>query len=207
MFYIGNKKEQLIFDVDGVLLLWISGVIKFLESKGIDASHVKGSKNAFYTLDYIFGQDSMEKNLRLYNEFKASKYLGELEPYCKSTKRIVEDLSHEYDLSIVTCIGTEKSVIALREQNIRDCFGGAFDTVVCLDKASPKLNALKFLSETGGKVAGFIDDKGIHVCEGIKAGIPSFQFIDGSPEERILTSVDHMRDWGHIEDNFILSRL
>ncbi|MFS1426977.1 hypothetical protein LMH73_007345 [Vibrio splendidus] len=206
MFHIGSKKEQLIFDVDGVLLLWISGVIKFLASKGLSTSHIDGTGNSFFTLEYIFAQDSFEKNMALYNEFKSSKYMGELEPYCKSVKRIVEDLAREYELSIVTCIGTDRGVVALREKNIQDCFGGAFETIICLDKTAPKLNALKFLSETGGKVAGFIDDKGMHVHEGISAGLPSFQFIDGSPEHRILSSVEHLKNWGHIEDKFILSR-
>ncbi len=199
-----SKKDVLVLDVVDLLLNTHSGIKKYLDSKGVDSSHLSNvSMDKPLKLSEMFGVESQEEALSLYSEYCDSDFVGALEPLSSGVKRILKELSYRYELYLLMSFTRSKLKMALRKQNIIDVFGDIFSGYHFVESTESKKEALQLIMDIpGNKIAAFIDSNPVYVKEALELDVDAFLFAPKAKDESI--DCIKVRDWSHIEEIFLL---
>ena len=121
--------KLILTDADGVMLDWEGAFARWMVSQG----H-KYSPRASYKLHHHFSDLTSADLDRYVQEFCASDLIATLEPFLDAQKYIpLMHKKHGYVFRVITSIGSDPDTVRRREQNLRDLFGKAIESVVCLD--------------------------------------------------------------------------
>ncbi|WP_210498607.1 hypothetical protein [Vibrio crassostreae] len=197
-----TNKPVLVFDVDGVCLIWFANLPNFLEEKGICAENVIAAleTNSFLSLEEIFKQGCDNKNFAMLDEYNSSKHVGNLPAFEDKAVEVLGDLSKGFKLIALTCIGSTDTHHNLRKGNLEAIYGeGTFDQVICIDLGESKEDYLREIAKTG-EVVFFVDDSAKHIYEAERAGVKGYQFVSRMPLERIDENLDHLCSWSEIHN-------
>ncbi len=202
VFDIEHDRSAFLFDVDGVISRWLSGLPRFLESKKLPNQHVIDAlkKNEFLSLTYIFSTNCEHEARRLLDEYNASDAIAELEPFERDTGHTLRAISELGDLIAITCIGVCLQSHQNRIRNLENiCGGQLFSEVHCLDFDVSKEDVIRNIAERR-RVAFFVDDRQRHVEEAKSAGVVAYHFVSGVPLEDRCPSGAHANSWSHIKE-------
>jgi 5'(3')-deoxyribonucleotidase len=193
-------KKTLVTDCDGVLLQWLTHVPDFVADLGLDTSHLKDcfKGNKFIPFSDLFmATDEAEAFSRL-EAYHESDYLKKLPIMELGADRVVENLSKEYEIIVVTSFS--ESVIAQknREENLMLRYGNAISDLICLPQLADKTEVLKDLAKSRD-VKIWLDDQIKHVHHGINAGIESYQYTHGMDCGRNTGEVKELNSWKKVE--------
>lgn len=145
-----TKRLAFLFDVDGVISRWLSGLPSFLESKKLPNQHVIDviKSNQFLCLKELFSTDDADLAKRLLDEYNSSDAIAELEAMDSLTGEVLKEISNYGDLIAVTCIGECLRSHQNRIKNLElICGEPLFSEVHCLDFDVSKEEVIKGISE------------------------------------------------------------
>ncbi|HEY6436103.1 MAG TPA: hypothetical protein VIY47_05910 [Ignavibacteriaceae bacterium] len=133
-----NKEKIILTDADGVLVTWLDGFGKFMESKGYEAipnsGHNYSIKDRYYVTD--------EEGFQLIREFNESPFLADLPPYEDSIEYVSKLVDHGFKFICITSISSHPDAIRYRTENLENLYGPHFLEVHCLDVGAHKRPAL-----------------------------------------------------------------
>jgi len=108
-----SSKQNIIFDVDGVILDYMSSFLDYVNQK-YDTTYTFNDANKYDFSTYLPSNVNAEK---IYNEYLKTDYISNLK-YFKNVKTAVNKLSEHYNIIIMTAIS--ENVKKERLYNIRD---------------------------------------------------------------------------------------
>jgi hypothetical protein len=190
---IHPTKPLLVFDADSVLLDWCRGFTSFLNSKGICTKHVKhllGTTQHIPTPE-ITQIDCKQINRSLMSEFAGTDWLERLPVFQEEAINYLRELSNEYNIVVLTCIGETDDIVEKRTKNLVDLYGDIFSGIICINYGCSKEDYLKALHDEHG-VSAFVDDRLSHINESISAGITPILFSRGVEECNEATNDEYM---------------
>ena len=166
------KENVILVDADGVLFDWAFSFDQWMMSNGyfvVDENEYKISKR-FNSLTY-------SKSKELVRHFNESAQIRYLPPHRDAIKYVRElHESHGFVFHCITSLSNNRYAQRLREQNIQDLFGSAFDRIVCLDTGADKDDALEEYRDSG---CYWIEDKVENADLGLSLGLNSILMAHG----------------------------
>ena len=176
-----KNKPIIILDCDSVLLDWVTLFMSFLEIRGYCLNHIKNVKGTtkFTHVSEFLKNSDVKVIDAVIKDFNSGDSLEKLPPFESCTKEVVKELSLNYNLVVLSCLGSEKSEIEKRNKNLLDVFGDVFSGIICIKYGESKENYIKAINQKYD-VTTFIDDRYKHIEESLHAGVkPILFFIDG----------------------------
>lgn len=194
-------RKTLVTDCDGVLLNWLSGIPKFLAEQGLDSRHLADrlEGNQFVPIEEIFMSETLEQALSRMSGYQSSHWLKQLPAMEPGAEVIVERLSDEYEIIVVTSFSEDKEAQRNREENLQLRYGSSISDLICLPFSANKTDVLKDLAKSRD-VRLWIDDQIKHVHHGINAGIESYQYTYGMTCGRNTGEVRELNSWREVEE-------
>jgi FMN phosphatase YigB (HAD superfamily) len=155
--------KLILTDCDGVLMDWNTVFIEWMALKGFkevrtDVYHI----NERYGIDRQLSKD-------LVREFNESAAIGYLKPFRDSlyyARRMYEE--HGICFRVITSLSLNPWAVKAREANLKQYFGDAIESVVCLDTGADKDEALAPYKDSG---LFWIEDKPENAIAGMKLGL------------------------------------
>lgn len=163
---MNNTNEPIYFlsDIDGVVVDWLDGFIKYCESIGHKALH---SNPIEFSMTDIF--PTLERPWEHIMDYQHTKFYQELKAYPDA----VAVYNKLYDMGVkivfVTSCGTTPEIIDARTNMMNSTFNGKFETIEFLELGASKVDILKKYP-----TATFIDDQMKVALEGVESGHHSF---------------------------------
>jgi len=125
-------------DADGVLVTWLAGFEKFMESKGHklipDTEHV-------YSMAERFGI-TYDESRELVREYNESPYISDLPPYLDSIEYIPKLVDYGFKFVCISSLSDHPDAIKYRRENLENIYGDNFLDIVCLEMGAHKRSAL-----------------------------------------------------------------
>ena len=182
-------------DCDGVLLEWMMSFQEWMLDRGYTLTH--GNELA-YNLNHKFEGVNYEQAGELCKIFNRSEEIGKLSAFRDSVE-YVNKLYTEfgYKFRIITCIGTEPISAQLREQNLRNVFGDAIESVICLGVQEEKNEALAPYANSG---MYWIEDKYSNFKAGVDIGLTGILVEHGFNQHEDTTGGFGVHSWKEIYD-------
>lgn len=183
--------KLILTDADGVCLDWEGAFREWMTSQG---HRLKYSDS--YKLHHHFHDLEPEEVHKYVDDFCASEAMADLEPYLDA-KEYIDKLyeQHGYRFRVITSIGTDPATQARREQNLRDLFGDAIESVTCLALGSSKDLILEPYRGTG---LYWIEDKYENFLSGVKLGLECILMDQKYNRDVRLTRGHRVRYWRDI---------
>lgn len=153
-----KTKPTLIFDVDGVLINWMSQLPIFVRKYGIDPATVLKQFTApsHLTASELFGISDSKIALEMiyrYNE-EHGKYLTAFPDAVEH----IHKLAKKYDLVALTKFGKTTDLWLIRNLNLETYFPNMFSELISIDLSESKIPYVKEIISRK-HVVGFIDDQ------------------------------------------------
>lgn len=169
-------KDTLVFDVDGVLINWLSQLPLFCLRKGINQKTVLEQYTSPHHLTpcELFGiknEDRAIELLELYN-LEHGKYMT---AYTDAVIHIAE-LAKTYNLVALTKFGKTIHHHNVRKYNLETFFPDCFSELICTGFDESKSVYMHKIIRDHGKVVGFIDDQLFNI-DNIKSHFPDITTI------------------------------
>jgi hypothetical protein len=193
-------KKVILTDADGVLNKWHTGIKKFNESKGIVSSiDLENIDNAFLSSSELFPSDSDEKSFNLLKEYNKSKFCRDLDILEKGSDKIIQDLSSDFDIIVLSSFGECALSQYNREYSLKNIYGDIFKDIMSIPLKACKEDYLTKLNNDHD-VAIWLDDIVTNVQKGFNAGIEdSFQYTHNINCGRNTGEVPELKSWTEIK--------
>ena len=186
------KENVILVDADGVLFDWAFSFDQWMISNGyslVDENAYKVSKR-FNGLTY-------PKSGELVRHFNESAQIRYLPPHRDAIKYVRElHESYGFVFHCITSLSNNRYAQRLREQNIQDLFGSAFDRIVCLDTGADKDIALEEYRNSG---CYWIEDKAENAELGLTLGLNSLLMAHGHNAD-YSGQAQRVQNWKEILD-------
>lgn len=194
------QKPVLLTDCDNVLLRWFANIPAFLQSKGLPIDHLDGKLdgNQFFDHKELFCTTCEETSFSRLIEYNTSKYIASLPVMEPDAVNVLSRLSRIADIIVVTNISDNPVSKQYRTHNLNSVYGNVFNDIVCLEPHADKSSAIASIASTRDVIL-WADDRICHVNEGIKAGVPSYQYTYDMHCGRNTGEVDEVSSWRNIE--------
>ena len=179
-------------DADGVLLNWEYAFRIWMAQSNINP--VVADRGLYFKMadQYDIAQENINELIRQFNK---SASIGFLPPFRDSmyyVQRLYE--SYGYKLHIVTSVGTDPSVVKLRQMNLEKLFGAStLDHVECLPTGASKL---EYLSQFKNSNMYWLEDKVDNAIDGKKLGLNSLLMEHGHNMNN--TDIPLVKNWKDI---------
>ena len=145
------KMKLILTDCDGVLLDWNAAFIEWMALKGY-----KEIRTDVYHINERYGIDK-KKSKELVREFNESAAIGFLKPFRDAVyyvRRMYEEQGYQF--RVITSLSKDPWAVKAREANLKQFFGDAIESVICLECGADKDDALAPYKDSG---MVFIEDK------------------------------------------------
>lgn len=195
-----HQKPVILTDCDNVLLNWFANIPFFLMSKGFPIDHLQGKieGNQFFDHKELFSTDCEDTSFSRLMEYNTSTFVSTLPAMEVAALEVLPRLSDIVDIIVVTNISDNPISKQYRTQNLRSIYGDVFSDIICLNPHSDKSKSIKQIAAQR-EVILWTDDRVEHVKEGIKAGVPSYQYTYDMHCGRNTGEVDEINSWREIE--------
>jgi len=125
-------------DADGVLVTWVTGFEKFMESKGYS---VIPDTEQHYFMDRRYSITDEESRV-LIREYNESAFIADLPPNKDAVEYVKKLAAHGFKFICITSISSHPDALKYRTQNLTNLFGDVFQEIFCLEMSSPKKASL-----------------------------------------------------------------
>lgn len=188
--------RRILLDADGVLLNWFGGFADYASRTlgvALDVSTLRS-----YSVSSWLGENGPRAR-ELIETFNASATHGfdRLQALPGAVETIAALKAAGYELHVITSCTDDPEVALLREQNLRDLFGDAFETITCLP-----MNADKEAVLSGHPPSIWIDDHWPNLDAGRAAGHHSVLFHAPYNEARACegpSDYPRLLDWASLQ--------
>jgi beta-phosphoglucomutase-like phosphatase (HAD superfamily) len=155
--------KLILTDCDGVLLDWNATFIEWMALKGY-----KEVRTDIYHINERYGIDRKQSKA-LVREFNESAAVGFLKPF-RDARYYVWRMYGEfgYKFRVITSLSLDPWAAKAREANLKQYFGDAIESVICLDCGADKDDALAPYKDSG---MFWIEDKPENVEAGLNVGL------------------------------------
>jgi len=171
----GNMKDKLILtDGDGVLLDWEWAFRAWMSERGYEFNQAGKISYALHQHYYDLAPDDVGKLCRIFNETAAIGFLGPVRDSVHYVRRLYEE--HSYRFRVITSVSLDPRVKQLREMNLRQLYGNAIESVICLDVNADKTPELIRYRDSG---LWWIEDKTENADVGHSLGLRSILIEHG----------------------------
>jgi len=168
------KEKVILTDCDGVLVDWVHGFTKWMDSLG----YKRASPDIVsYDMEIMFGIDRGEckKLVKHFNTSADMRFLSPLRDSIKYVRKLHEE--HGYVFRCITSLSLNPAAAELRKQNLELLFGPtAFEEIVCLDTGADKDDALEQYRSSG---CYWIEHKPENADLGLRIGLNSLLIAHG----------------------------
>lgn len=184
-------RKVILTDCDGVLLNYLEGFEKYVESLGYVSQNDHN-----YDFDLKYGI-TKELAYDLIKSFNTTSLVGKLEPFKDSVEYIKKFKDDGWEIIVITSFGTDAYSMFLRQQNLDDVFGkDTFKLLICLEQGSKKYDILKEYSNTGYP---WIEDHVENCEDGLRLGLNSFLINQDYNQHSIISSdIKRINSWKDI---------
>lgn len=155
--------KLILTDCDGVLLDWNATFIEWMALQGYEEV-----RTDVYGINERYGIDK-KKSKELVREFNESAAIGFLKPFRDAlyyVRRMYEEQGYQF--RVITSLSKDPWAVKAREANLKQFFGDAIESVICLDCGADKDEALAPYKDSG---LFWIEDKPENVEAGLKVGL------------------------------------
>lgn len=160
-----NEKTILV-DVDGVLLDWIGGFEKYMNT----VHNLATIDNTSYQLSIRYGIDP-SREFPLIEEFNHSEHIGNLLPHLDAVEHVNDLARLGHRFRVITSLSKNDSSCQLRVKNLENVFGKVFDDFVFLDIGESKRDALAKFEGSG---LPWVEDLPKNALDGHYAGLKTY---------------------------------
>lgn len=186
------KENVILVDADGVLFDWAFSFDQWMISNGYSVV----DENA-YKISKRFNGLTYPKSGELVRHFNESAQIRYLPPHRDAIKYVRElHESYGFVFHCITSLSNNRYAQRLREQNIQDLFGSAFDRIVCLDTGADKDIALEEYRNSG---CYWIEDKAENAELGLTLGLNSLLMAHGHNAD-YSGQAQRVQNWKEILD-------
>ena len=143
--------KLILTDCDGVLLDWNATFIEWMALQGYEEV-----RTDVYGINERYGIDK-KKSKELVREFNESAAIGFLKPFRDAlyyVRRMYEEQGYQF--RVITSLSKDPWAVKAREANLKQFFGDAIESVICLECGADKDEALAPYKDSG---LVFIEDK------------------------------------------------
>ena len=143
--------KLILTDCDGVLLDWNATFIEWMALQGYEEV-----RTDVYGINERYGIDK-KKSKELVREFNESAAIGFLRPFRDAlyyVRRMYEEQGYQF--RVITSLSKDPWAVKAREANLKQFFGDAIESVICLECGADKDEALAPYQGSG---MVFIEDK------------------------------------------------
>lgn len=160
--------KLILTDADGVLINWLAKFYEWMEARGYKMHENPPVTYHLHLMYNNMGPDDAKKLATIFNESAA---IGFLEPMRDAVEYVSKlHLEHGYRFRVITSLSTDKYATQLREYNLRNIFGDAIESVVCLETGAHKGPELEQYRDSG---LWWIEDHTVNADAGHKLGLRS----------------------------------
>lgn len=165
-------KPAIIFDVDGVLLNWVSMLPFFLKKNGLPVQaglNVMGFHGHTCASEIFSTNGNLEEAKNWLNGYNTSEFGAMLSGY-NDAIGLLPILKEKYDLLAVTCFGSSAQAFKNRFNNLDTLYPGCFEpkNLYCIEPGASKINTFKYLLDKHN-VAYIVDDQKKCIDEAVTA--------------------------------------
>lgn len=154
-----DKKQTIIFDVDGVLINWPSQLPFFCARKGINPKNVLKHYTAPTHLSgcQLFGISDEKIAIELMNQYNLEhgKYMT---AFTDAVEHIPE-LAKKYNLVALTKFGSSVEFYSVRKFNLETFFPGCFSDLISIEYKDNKSDFIDHIMQNHPDVIAFVDDQ------------------------------------------------
>ena len=188
--------KLILTDVDGVLLDWEGAFHDWMESQGFERNGI-----ATYDMHVAYGRkkDHIKELIR---EFNNSAWMCCLKPLRDAVDGVQMLVDAGYRFGAITSLSLDPYAGKLREDNLRNIFGDAFDFVVCLDTGADKDEALAPYKGSG---LWWIEDKPENAKLGADLGLKTLLVRHEHNATFDYDGVTKVDNWTQIANKIIKS--
>ena len=184
-----KNKKLILTDCDGCCLDWEWAFNVWMQEHGFE--ELPGSKlNYDMSVRYGIPREQVVKLIRIFNESAAIGFLPAQRDAMYYIKRLHEE--HGYRFHAITSVSLDPNAIKLREMNIHNLFGDAFERIVCLDTGAHKDEALEEYEGTG---LYWIEDKWSNAVAGYKYGLKPIVLEHGHNMMEYHPDIVILKNW------------
>ncbi len=182
-----TDEKIILTDIDGCLLNWREGFMRFMLNRGFSI-HPEFESHYLLTGYYGITHDELHEQVESFNSGRWE--FGTLKPVPGAVKAVnaLSDLGYRF-VGISAC-SSERQAFVLRRANLYNIFGDVFDTVHCLDLKDGKRAHLMQHEPTF-----WIDDKMDMCLEGIDAGHKCILIDYVWNREHDYDNIERCQDW------------
>lgn len=185
-----KNKQVIIFDVDGVLLNWLSQIIAFLEFKKVDIPeeiYKAISEDKF--LDFVLLNKIVPEFLKEYHCSEFAQNLLPMDPRLPQLLKYYKN-KHNYKFIGLTSFSKHSKAKKNRKINLDKYYGDKFfDKLIILPEYASKKEALQELKKKHNVIL-FVDDLRQNVIDGIEVfGVNKVWHLDQKNSETNWTKL------------------
>lgn len=160
--------RNLLLDCDGVLLDWTAGFRDYAQA--VLGKHIDPAGPNDFDLRGWLGcsSEKLQDMIAGFNGGDAGHF-GRLEPMPGAIEAVRAAQAQGRTLSIITACSTAPRVKALREQNLQDVFGDAFEVIHMIDLSASKQELLSSFENVS-----WVEDKAENALIGAELGHKSY---------------------------------
>lgn len=191
--------KTLIFDVDGVLLNWMSNLPIFCRSVGLSA---KGALKVYSSSVHespcvLFDTDDEELAKELCKKYNESRY-GRYLPAYQDAVRVLPLLAEKYNIICLSSFGNTTDAWLNRRCNLEAFFPDCITDLVIIPHMN-KLDELRRIVHQeeyyNRTVVGFVDDQSVHWLEGVEILGEKRTFL---LNRNLDDSIDHVHNFDEL---------
>jgi hypothetical protein len=193
------SKPNLLLDVDGVLLDWLSGFEIYLLQQAPELHRDFTGLEQADNLEQLLGMtdDQMHEWIDRFHHDDRFEYLTPL-PGAQKALQVLSDWCH---MSCITASGSSTLSSQMRKRNLYAVFGNVFQDIICVDRSIDKPAHLASYDP-----GYWVEDQLKNAHMGVQAGHVSF--LMDAPYNKKLNSVEVTRVGNMLEvGDIILSQL
>lgn len=179
-------------DCDGVLCMWLEAFYEWMEARGYKMHE---NPPVTYHLHLMYNGMEAHDAKKLATIFNESAAIGFLTAYDESVYYVNKlHKEHGYRFRVITSLSSDKYAGMLREMNLRNLFGDAIESVICLETGAPKGDALEQYRDSG---LWWIEDHTNNADLGHALGLKTILLEHGHNSEH-LCPYPIAKDWKEI---------
>lgn len=176
IFIKTETKDTIVFDVDGILINWLSQLPFFCVRMGIDPKMAlkNYTRPKHLPASELFGI----QNERIANDL-LRKYNLEHGKYMTAFPDAVDHLhklAKEYNLVALTKFGSSVEHYTVRKYNLETFFPGCFSELISIDYHEDKSSYFTQIANTHSRVIAFVDDQ-LEYIEDVRSHHPDVNCI------------------------------